>query len=183
MALRDILWSSVARTGDRPSAPVPISAGPPASRRGALAAAIGVASRRADGELLDQDDTAQIPDDPEDDAGDDASDGDEMVAGSPTAAIRSHERGRVRAILNHPAAAKNPPLALHLALDGKLTRGESIAALQAGAAAAPSRLAERMAGLPSLRGVGADVPDRGAGGTPLALARQIIEAGDKARGR
>ena len=139
--------------------------------------------RRADGELLDQDDTAQIPDDPEDDAGDDASDGDEMVAGSPTAAIRSHERGRVRAILNHPAAAKNPPLALHLALDGKLTRGESIAALQAGAAAAPSRLAERMAGLPSLRGVGADVPDRGAGGTPLALARQIIEAGDKARGR
>jgi hypothetical protein len=48
------------------------------------------------------------PDRLADDEDDDESDDDEMTSDSPAAAIRAHERARIRAILLHPAAAAKP---------------------------------------------------------------------------
>jgi hypothetical protein len=188
MALRDILHLSAARIRDSGSAAPVVSAGKRASEPGALAAAIDAARRRAAGEQPAEDKN-QNPtkskdddddDDEDEDEGDDESDEDEMASGSPAAAIRAHERGRVRAILTHPAAVRNPSLAVSLAVGSKLSRKAAIDALRAGAVSTRPRLADRMVGqVPA--SIGVDAPGHTATGTPAELAMQIIAAGDKAR--
>ena len=180
----------MARTGDRASTIPPAAAGAPAREPGALAAAIDAARRRAAGENSDQDDATRIPQDDEDDE-DDASDREEASAGSPVAAARGRERGRVAAILGSPAASGNQSFAYYLAFATPLSRHDAIAMLRSSAPApAPAaaaggarpRLADRMAGDAAVRGVGMDV-SRADPGSAARIAQQIVAAGDKARSR
>lgn len=125
-------------------------------------------------------------DDEEDDGGeDDDEDGDddgdrkEMRRAGAVRLARMHERGRCAAIFADAAAARNPALAASLAFETDLPRKQAIAVLRAGGAAPGSRLAERMAGVPSPR-VGADGPAQPKG--PAAIADKIVKAYEQARG-
>lgn len=157
----------------------------PSVRTGGYAGA-----RLDDGENLQQraaddeeDARRRAADDEEGDEGDDKSDCDDVVAGARAAAARSRERGRVRAILRHPAAQQNPSLAVHLATETKLSRGAAITTLQHATETgrSSSRLSERMAAaaIPTIGVDGPRVDTR----APRGLAAQVIAALDKAQPR
>ena len=109
----------------------------------------------------------------------------DLAADPAEIAVRQRERNRIMAILAHPAALANRPLAQHLALFTDLSRRAAIDTLRA-AAAAPVRgrlgLAERMAREKPVM-VGPDTPGKATHGSPIGLAAAIISARDKARSR
>jgi hypothetical protein len=120
-------------------------------------------------------------------AGIDADEADQLdLAADPAEiAARQRERNRIMAILAHPVAMVNRPLAQHLALFTDLSRRAAIATLKV-AAVAPVRhipgLAERMARERPVI-VGPDAPGTASHGSPIGLAAAIISARDKARSR
>lgn len=87
-----------------------------------------------------EDDAEELDD--EEDEGEDRLDREDMKKTS-TSGPRRRERARVAAILAHPSAKTNTVLALHLALNTDMPRGQACAALDAAPPAAEG-LSERM---------------------------------------
>jgi hypothetical protein len=114
------------------------------------------------------------------DAGDDATDRVESKFGTASAAARKRERGRVKAILNHPAATRNRDLARQLALYTNLPRAAAIAALETASTNRPA-LGERMQGM--ALNVALDAPAPADARSHDTLVARILAARDMTRGR
>lgn len=105
------------------------------------------AKEKAKGKGSAEDD-AEEDEDEEDDR-----DREEMRGDSPVVQARVRERARCAAILTHPAAAANMPLAQQLAFGSRMGRKEACAVLAAATAGAPKggELGTAMAGFAGLR--------------------------------
>lgn len=132
-----------------------------------------------DGDPDNDTDPDKDGDDDSDENGDDDDDRDEMQAGSAERTVRMHERGRIAAILESPAAAANLAFAVQLALTTDLPRSQAVNLLKsAPKATAPGGLGDRMASFGNLRpGAGVAPPPKGQAAIDAAWDARSIAAG------
>jgi hypothetical protein len=126
--------------------------------------------------------TAETEDDAEDEDDDVEKDDEEELAGNgKKASARRRERARCRAVLTSPHAAKNPGVAMYLALQTAMPRQQVLAMLEAMPKGAGG-LDARMAGVPQPPvGAGA-APQVGQGAVAIASAWDAAFAKGGARG-
>ncbi|MEJ0019726.1 MAG: hypothetical protein WDN25_24870 [Acetobacteraceae bacterium] len=134
-----------------------VAADPPAAIAGAPSAAAAPAAEIEEGEEGEDDDVEKDDDE------------EEMAGKGKKAAARRRERARCRAVLTSPHAAKNPGVAMYLALQTAMPRQQVLAMLEAMPKGAGG-LDARMAGVPQPPvGAGA-APQPGQGAVAIASA-------------
>ena len=146
-----------------------VAADPPAAVAGEPAVAAAPAAETEDGEEGEDDDVEKDDDE------------EEMAGKGKKASARRRERARCRAVLTSPHAAKNPGVAMYLALQTAMPRQQVLAMLEAMPKGAGG-LDARMAGVPQPPvGAGA-APQPGQGAVAIASAWDAAFAKGGVRG-